>query len=158
LKNNLLLNKLYIFLILAIISGCGNSDSSETKNDTLLSNIEKNLDQGKGIIVYQMTNNDKSSEQYADWASYLNDFTSSQTFNYVVYESSKELNTQFINEQANVTGSYTLFLKRGKPTYFYDGVIVESMVYMAVDEIYSNGALPPMFQVFLPGVLEINLQ
>ncbi len=161
-KNNLFLKKPFLFLILVIIPGCGYTDSPETSidntSDALLRNIEKDLGNGKGIIVYQMTNNDRSSEQYADWSSYLNEFTSSKTPDYVAYASSEKLNAKLLNKQANVAGSYTLFFKKGKPTYFYEGVIVEAMVYMAVDNIYSNGTPSPMFQAFLPDVLEVNLQ
>lgn len=153
--NNSLFNRLFILLTLAVLSSCANSDSSET--DVFLSNIKKDLAQGKTVVVYQMLNKDKTSEQYADWASYLNDFITSQVSNYKVYASDMALNTRLLNKKMNIANSYTLFLKKGKASYFYAGVIVEPMVYMAVENSYSNGAASPMLLAFLPEVIEINV-
>ena len=153
LKNSSLLNKLFILIGLAIVSGCANS----TPSDELLSKIKKELNEGKTVIVYQMVNKDKTTEQYADWSAYLNDFSASKSKTYNFHETNKTLNAKLSKKQANISDSYTLFLKKGKSSYFYDGVILEAMVYMAVENSYANKTLSPMDQAFLPDEIAIDL-
>ncbi|MCW8935351.1 MAG: hypothetical protein OQK98_11560 [Gammaproteobacteria bacterium] len=152
-KNNLSLSKLFIFLTFIIASGCANSD---TPSDKLLSSIDESIKQGKTVIVYQMNNMDKTSEQYADWSAYLNSFMEEKANTYKVYSANKAFNTKLSKIKIDTGSSYTIFLKQGKPTYYYDDVIVEPMVYIAVDNQYSAKKLSAMDTAFLPDV--INFQ
>ena len=155
-ENNLFLRKVFIFLTFIIASGCANSDIPKTDIDTLLSNIEQDIKQGKVVIVYQMKNTDKTSEQYADWATYLNDFMKAKADTYKTYSANKSFNTKLSTIKINTDSNYTVFLKQGKTSYYYDGVIVEPMVYIAIDNKYSEKALSGMDNAFLPDV--INFQ
>lgn len=152
-----ILNKIILLLGLALVTGCANSGSTSSETDTLLISIENSLNQGQTVIVYQMKNTDKSSEQYADWAEYLNDFSANNASTYKAYASNKALNKKLENKKINTTDKYTLFLKKGKPSYFYDGVIVEAMVYLAVENAYSEKPLSTMYQAFLPEVVDFKL-
>ena len=152
-KNSSLLNKLLILIGLAIVSGCANS----TPSDELLSKIQKELNEGKTVVIYQMLNKDKTSEQYADWSAYLNDYSASKAKTHTFHETNKRLNETLAKKQINSSDSYTLFLKKGKTSYFYEGTIVESMVYIAVDKSYTNKTLSPMDQAFIPDEITIEL-
>jgi len=153
LKNNLLISKFFIFLTFAIASGCVNPG---THSDKLLSSINESIKQGKTVIVYQMKNMDKTTEQYADWSAYLNDFMKEKANSYKAYSTNKAFNTKLSKIKINTDSSYTVFLKQGKPTYYYDDVIVEPMVYIAIDNKYSGKELSAMDNAFLPDV--INFQ
>jgi hypothetical protein len=48
------------------------------------------------------------------------------------------LNQTIASQQIDVTESYTLFMKAGDPSYFYQDVIVEVMVYFSVDQTYAG--------------------
>ena len=152
-----LLNKIILISGLTLVTSWANSDSTSSETDTLLINIENSLNQGQTVIVYQMKNTAKSSEQYADWAEYLNVFSIANASTYKVYATNKALNTKLENKKVNTTDNYTLFLKKAKPSYYYDGVVVEAMVYLAVDSTYSDKPLSAMSQAFLPEVMEFKL-
>jgi len=153
LKNHLLLNKFLIFLTFTIASGCANSETPSAHSDELLSSIDKSIKQGKTVIVYQMKNIDKTTEQYADWSAYLNDFMKEKANSYKAYSANKAFNTKLSKIKTNTDRSYTVFLKREKPTYYYDDVIVEPSVYDAVDNQYSDKELSAMNNAFLPDVI-----
>jgi hypothetical protein len=134
------------------ISGSGSGSGSGSRSsdaDPLLSSIHQQLAQGKIIVVYQMQNDDKSSEQYADWASYLNDFSSTHVDNYRIHKTNDALNLIIASQQIDVTESYTLFIKTGSSSYFYQDVIVDAMVYFAVDQAYA-GHIIDGHAAFLP--------
>ena len=143
-----------IYLVLTITSGCANSDTPTAHFDELLSNIDKSIIQGKTVIVYQMKNMDTTTEQYADWSAYLNDFMKEKSDNYKAFSANKAFNTKLSKIKINTDNSYTVFFKKGKPTYYYDDVIVEPMVYIAIDNKYSGKKLSAMDNAFLPEVID----
>jgi len=156
LKNNLLISKFFIFLTFAIASGCANSDTPSAQSNELLSSIDESIKQGKTVIVYQMKNMDKTTEGYADWSAYLNDFMRDKANTYKAYAANKAFNTKLSKIKINTDSSYTVFLKHGKPTYYYDDVIVEPIVYIAIENKYSGNALSPMDKTFLPDVIDFQ--
>lgn len=145
----------WLLLIIGLAAVTTNSISGFMSNDPLLSTIHQQLAQGNVVVVYQMENDDKGSEQYADWASYLNDFYSTNTDNYRVYRTNKVLNDILVINKIDVTDSYTLFMKYGSPSYFYQGAIVEAMVYFAVDQAYSGQSADGL-EAFLPDEVQVQ--
>lgn len=97
-----------------------------------------------------MDNSDLSSEQYADWSVYLNDFAASKGTEYAFHPSKDEFNALLERNGLSALDEYTVFMKKGKATYYYDGVIVEPMVYVAVDKSYAQQPLTDMDEAFLP--------
>jgi len=150
LKGQSFIIKLFITIIIA--SGCAVSGTS--LSDELLSSIDESIMQGKTVIVYQMKNMDKTTEQYADWSAYLNDFMKEKSDNYKAFSANKAFNTKLSKIKINTDNSYTVFFKKGKPTYYYDDVIVEPMVYIAIDNKYSGKKLSAMDNAFLPEVID----
>lgn len=144
----------WLLLVIGLVVVTDNAISGSNAN-SLLSTIHQQLTQGKIVVVYQMQNDDKSSEQYADWSSYLNDFSAMHVGNYRVYETNNALNQIIDSKQFDVNESYTLFMKAGSPSYFYEGVIVEAMVYFAVDRAYT-GQLLGGYKTFLPNVVTVQ--
>ena len=151
-KSKSLLNNFLLIISLAIVSSCANSSSA----DKLLSKIENELNQGKTVIIYKMPNQDKTSEQYADWSANLNDFSSSKANTYRFHKSTTAFDKQLSRHKANLPDSYTVFLKKDKPGYFYEGVIVEMAVYMTVDFAYTGKPLSPMHEAFLPDEIDLE--
>jgi len=153
LKRKFIFIKIFIYSFFIIASGCVNPGAHSEK---LLSSIEESIKQGKTVIVYQIKNMDKTTEQYADWSAYLNDFMKEKVDNYKAYSANKAFNTKLSKNKINTDSSYTVFMKQGKPTYYYDDVIVEPMVYIAIDNKYSDKKLSAMDNAFLPN--SINFQ
>lgn len=123
--------------------------------DPLLSLINQQLVNGQVVVIYQMENIDKTSEQYADWAYYLNDFAIEHSASYQFHPANQAVNEKIGNNQIDTTDSYTLFLKEGDVSYFYPGVIVEAMVYFAVDQAYA-GSTSNDVRDFLPSEVTVE--
>ncbi|RDH85976.1 MAG: hypothetical protein DIZ80_00440 [endosymbiont of Galathealinum brachiosum] len=155
-KNNSFLKKIFIFLALIAVSGCANSDIPSLQTDKSISNIDKSIRQGKIVIVYQIKNTDKTSEQYADWSAYLNDFTDNKANIYVVHNTSKAFNKKLSSLNINIDGNYSVFIKQGKATYYYDSVILEPMIYIAIDNAFSGKQLSPTDKAFLPEAIKLK--
>ena len=150
---------LFLAIVLVVVTAnaheISGSGSRSIDADPLLSTIHQQLARGKIVVVYQMSNDDKSSEQYADWASYLNDFSSTHVDSYRIYKTNDALNKIIASQQIDVTESYTLFMKSGSSSYFYQDVIVEAMVYFAVGQAYT-GQLDDGHKVFLPDKVTVQ--
>ena len=130
--------------------------AQDTAPDKLLASIDKDLNEGKVVVVYKMSNNDTSSEQYADWAAYLNELSSTGNANYKIYPTNEVFNRKLTISNITPDEDYTVFLKRGKPSYYYDGVIVEPMVYTAVYNSYSDVKLTDIDIAFMPDVIDFK--
>jgi len=148
--------KLILFAI-GMLAVTVNAISGSSNIDRLLLTIHEQLVQGKVVVVYQMRNDDKNSEQYADWASHLNDFATEHNAYYQFHQATKVVNDNLNSQKINTDGSYTLFLKEGEPSYFYPDVTVEIMVYMAVDHAYA-GRLSKNSRIFLPDEIKVRLE
>lgn len=121
----------------------------------LLGVVLQELEQGRVVVVYRMSNSERDSEQYADWSAYLNDFASSNGSQYTFHPSDKGFDDFLKGNGADVGEDYTVFMKKGYPTYYYDGVILESMIYTSVDNAYSKKPLTDMDRAFLPEAIHI---
>ena len=139
-----------------VVSSCANSGAPETSTDNLTNNINHALENGKTVVVYQMKNNNTTTEQYEDWSAYLNDFSSKHSATYAFFKANSDFNKRLVLSGLPHPGNYTVFVKKNKPVYFYDGVIVEAMVYLAVDTAYSTSALSPMHEAFLPNKIDLK--
>jgi len=152
LKNTLLLRRIIANCAAVLIVAAGYADAATQEANTshLILKIKNDLDGGQAIIVYYMENNDKTDEQYADWSAYLNDFAAAHAKLYKVYAADESINATLEQHKLNSRQNYTLFMKRGSPSYFYSGVIVEPAVYTAVDNTYSGKAATDSVNAFLP--------
>lgn len=144
-----------ILFSLLLISGCTEADSQPQSADALLGAVRQELEQGKVVVVYRMSNGEQDSEQYADWSAYLNDFASSKGTQYTFHSSDNGVEQFLKKNGADVGADYTVFMKKGYPTYYYDGVILESMIYTSVDNAYSKKPLADMDRAFLPEAIHI---
>jgi hypothetical protein len=138
-----------------LVSGCTEAGTQPQSTDDLLGTVRQELKQGKNVVVYHMKNSELDSEQYADWSAYLNDFASSKEKQYAFHSSDKGFDNFLKKNGVDIGGDYTLFMKKGDVTYYYDGVILESMVYMSVDNAYSKKPLTDMDKAFLPEAINI---
>ena len=125
--------------------------------DPLLSTINQQLMDGQIVVIYQMENNDRTTEQYADWAYYLNDFASERRASYQFHQSNRAVNDKLDSQKINTGGSYTLFLKEGEASYYYPDVILEPVVYLAVDQAYA-GHSNQESRDFLPNAAKLTLE
>ncbi len=122
-------------------------------------NILKELDSGKAVVLIINSQVNKS-EQYADWAYYLNQFSSKVEGRYVFHKISADmLNKLALNADRFVKEYSMIFMKRGKPSYFYKGAIVEPQVYRFIKLTYSGKAIKPEYlKQFSPKKVEIELR
>jgi len=125
-------------------------------NSDLLNKINSDLSNGHIVVVYQMLNNDTASEQYADWAYYLNEFAASNAPLYKFYSVDAAFNNRLSKCKLDITGSFTLFLKKDAPSFFYSGVVVENLVYLAVKAHYAQEELLPGYRAFMPDEVTIT--
>jgi len=123
----------------------------------LLDKVNRDLSSGHIVVVYQMLNDDTASEQYADWAYYLNDFASSNSPLYKFYSTDVAFNNRLVENGLDITDSYTLFLKKDALSFFYEGVVVESLVYLAVQAHYSEEDFLPVYRAFIPDEVTVKL-
>jgi hypothetical protein len=101
---------------------------------------------GEGVLLFSFRKDTQDTEAYSDWAEYLNDFKSNTGSSFSIFEiTSKEKLT--LNRDLQ---DFSVFLKKGYPSYLYDGLIVEPQVYSAVYKIYTNQKLSHMDKSFLP--------
>ena len=135
------------FLLFAFI-GLTACVQAGTKNYpvTLSSNFEKIYDSGQSLVLYSYEDDSLSSEAYADWDAYLNDFKKGHGKSYFY---SKVTNNEFESIPSG-TSEFTLFLKKGHPTLLYDGFIVEPQVYTAVHRKFSKETLTNVDNAFMP--------
>lgn len=139
------------FFCLFFVSGLGQA------NTDLLDKINCDLASGNIVVVYQMLNDDTASEQYADWAYYLNEFSGSNTPLYKFYKADEALNNRLSESDLDITDSYTLFLKKDASSFFYEGVVVENLVYLAVQAHYAQEEPLPVYRAFIPDEIKITL-
>ncbi|MEJ2439596.1 MAG: hypothetical protein P8Z72_07995 [Gammaproteobacteria bacterium] len=123
----------------------------------LLTKIKSDLAHGQAVIVYRMQNKNRRSEQYADWAAGLNQFYATHRGHYRVYAANQAFNSELTKSKIKLKNSYTVFMKRGSPSYYYEGVILEKAVYTAVDNHYSGKPVSTLDRAFLPEVISFKL-
>ncbi|MFK5915792.1 MAG: hypothetical protein QM484_15605 [Woeseiaceae bacterium] len=97
------------------------------------------------LLAYLKSANEKSkSEQYADWSHYLNEFSSEVGKNYTFHKlSTDKLKSIILNGEKFKENYSMIFMKKGKPSYFYGGPIVEPQVYKFVQLTYSGKPIKP---------------
>lgn len=140
-----------------LIMTLANAADSHSGTADLLTKIKSDLANGQAVIVYRMQNRDRASEQYADWAASLNQFYVTHRKNYRVYAASQVFDSELTRHNIKLRKSYTVFMKRGNPSYYYAGVILEKAVYLAVDNRYSGKPASALDRAFLPKTISFKL-
>ena len=108
---------------------------------------------GKILILYGYSNPASTSEAFADWQAYLNDYLSSSGESiYHTKISAKSLAE--LTRQTVIEPEFTLFLKKDSPSYYYSDFIVEPQVYRAVEAAYSGKLMTDEDNAFLPEQLQ----
>jgi hypothetical protein len=146
------LKSLLILSLLISLTACG-LNSAGIKNTSIINYLsDKSMvayERGEGILLFSFSKNTRDTEAYADWAEYLNDFKLNTPSGLTILEiTSKEKSALNRNLQ-----DFSVFLKKGYPSYLYDGLIVEPQVYTAVYKIYTDQELSQMDESFLPDPL-----
>ncbi|MBI1422148.1 MAG: hypothetical protein GC149_01695 [Gammaproteobacteria bacterium] len=157
-KSYLFLRQLLLIFTIMLAVGCANSATPGTATAELLKKIENTLGQGQAVIVYHMTNMDRTTEQYADWSASLNEFSSAHADKYKVFSADIKFKTMLVKSNFGRNKEFTVFMKKDYPTYYYDGVIVEQAVYIAIDNKYSGKPLSGMDKAFLPKEINFSLK
>ena len=108
--------------------------------------FEKELASGKSIVLIINADLKSKSEQYADWSHYLNQFSSNVGKDFVFHHISKNMINELVKNGDRFNKSYSMiFIKKGKPSYFYEGPIVEPQVYKYVKLSYSGKPIKPKY-------------
>ena len=127
----------YIVAILLYIV----SISCSAKNDVI-----RELNAGKAVVLIINAKVDNKSEQYADWAHYLNQFSSNVGTDYVFHKLSiDKLNKLIVNADQYSKNYSIIFMKEGKPSFFYNGAIVEPQVYKFIQLTYLGKEIKPKY-------------
>ena len=142
-----------LLLTCLFISGC--AQAVEKEEAILLGYVpdtaQKVYQSGRSILLFSYREAIITSEAYADWQAYLNDFIQGEgkDFFYSIVE------TGYLKPLIPDVKEFTLFLKKGYPLYFYSGLIVEPQVYTAVYKRFTDQPLTGVDRAFLPRELSI---
>ena len=139
------------FACLLFASGLVQADTD------LLDKVKRDLSSGHIVVVYQILNDDTASEQHADWAYYLNEFADSNKPLVKFYPADAAFNNRLSECNLDIADSYTLFLKKDASSFLYQGVVVESLVYQAVQAHYTEEELLPVHRAFIPDEVTVKL-
>lgn len=122
--------------------------------------FEKELESGKAVVLIINAVVKPESEQYADWSHYLNQFSSDVGKSYVFHKLSMDkLNKLVLNADKFNKNYSMIFMKKGKPSYFYKGPIVEPQVYKFVQLTYLGEPIKPKhLKQFAPKEVNIELK
>jgi len=106
--------------------------------------FKQELDAGKAVVLIINAAENSKSELYADWSYNLNQFSSEVGDAYVFHKISKNKLNKLIYDSTKYSNSYSMFfMKKGHPSYFYDGPIVESQVYKFMNLTYQGKPIKP---------------
>lgn len=145
-------NKVLFLSFLFTITAC-DMDSEAVKNTSVTNYLSTKsmaaYENGESVLLFSLSKNTRDTEAYADWAEYLNDFKLNPPSKFSILEiTPKEKSALNSNLQ-----DFSVFLKKGYPSYLYDGLIVEPQVYTAVYKRYTDQELSQMDESFLPDPL-----
>lgn len=108
--------------------------------------FDKELNAGKAIVFIIDGAENTQSEQYADWSHYLNQFSSDNTKTYVFHKISKDKLKGIIHNADKYNTPYSMiFMKNGKPDYFYEGPVIEPQIYRFIELTYEGKPVKPEY-------------
>lgn len=135
-----------------VVISCG--QNFEKSEDPIPSSLPKTVKQayedGRSIVLFSYREEITNSEAFADWGSYLEDFKEGKGSHFYY----SKVNADKLRTPTPEAEEFTLFLKKGYPTYLYEDLIVEPQVYTAVYKRYSGLELDDVDRAFLPKTLE----
>lgn len=150
-----MLRKFVTTLLVVFLFGCTNSVESVQPALTLPSSLDKNIhaayNEGKSILLFSSQNG--RGEAYADWAAYLNDFKEKAGSDFIMKRVTPNLINDFASDSSAIT-EFSLFVKKGKPSLLYEGMILEPQVYIAVKHFYDGLPLTSEDNAFLPDEIQ----
>ncbi|MCW8987133.1 MAG: hypothetical protein OQK75_05615 [Gammaproteobacteria bacterium] len=122
--------------------------------------FKDDLESGKAVVLIINANENSKSEQYADWSHYLNEFSSGAGKNYTFHKlSADKLRRTILNGEKFKEKYSMIFMKKGKPSYFYSGPIVEPQVYKFVHLTFSGKPIQPKYlNQFSPEIVTIEFK
>jgi hypothetical protein len=100
-------------------------------------------EQGRPLLLFAYRDGIRSTEAYADWAAYLNDFKADASAAFYFQRTDAEALKSVLPDIPDAT-EFSVFLKKGMPAYLYEGLIVEPRVYTAVERVYRKQSLRPV--------------
>ena len=120
----------------------------------------KDIESGKSVVLIINATEKSKSEQYADWSHYLNEFSSKVGNSYVFHKiSDSKLKKVILNGEKFSENYSMIFMKKGKPSYFYSGPIVEPQVYKFVRLTYLDKPIKPKYlNQFSPEEVKIEFK
>lgn len=147
------LSKLLIIVSALFTFGCSENVLAEF-------DLKKELASGVAVVLIINANEDANSEQYADWSHYLNQFSIKVGNKYIFHKvSSKGLNKLIVSQKEFYEEYSMIFIKKGQPTYFNQGAILEPQVYEFVKLSYAGKPIEPKYlEQFSPKKLNIKVK
>ena len=124
---------------------------------TLEATITTAYDRGAALLLFAYDDGIAGTEAYADWSAYLNDVNTQSKAVFQIFRVKPNALVTAIPMTRELT-EFTVFLKKGMPTYLYEDLIVEPQVYTAVEHVYEELPITNENKAFLPEevILESN--
>ncbi|VAW63242.1 hypothetical protein MNBD_GAMMA10-1658 [hydrothermal vent metagenome] len=106
----------------------------------------KELNAGKAVVFIINSIESTQDEQYADWSHYLNQFSTDNTRTYTFHKISKDKLSQVIHNSDKFNTPYSMiFMKNDRPSYFYEGPVIEPQVYRFIALTYKGEPIKPEY-------------
>jgi hypothetical protein len=129
-------------------------------NKNLVKRVGDAFEGGKQVLILAWSDKNacgSEDEACGDWADRLNQFQSRQKDKLEIFKISPKQWGQVIDSPiSKVPLQSSLFLWKGKPSYFHSGAILEYDVYQAVLDSWNDKKAPQTSQ-FLPEKMSVSL-
>ena len=153
-------NLIILVLCLPLFSCVNNKsiiDTQTTLPNTLHTDIVTDYNNGQSILLFAYNNAFTSTEAYADWATYLNDFKQTTGAKFKFHRIKTDSLKSAIPDISGIS-EFSVFIKKGAPSYLYKDFIVEPQVYTAVFHVYNQKKLTVEDKNFLPKTVSLITQ
>ena len=131
------------------LSACTQNLPRPELPSTLSPEIRIVYETGQAILLYHFDPQATHSEAYADWSAYLKDFKHTEGKAFYIQAIDTAILPTLINK-TELINDFSLFIKKGLPSYLYPAVILEPQIYQAVAHKYIKQPLTKQDHAFLP--------
>lgn len=149
-----MLRSLALLLIFLVTAACAQKPKDTVLPASIAPEIVNAYKSGQAILLYRF-NGSEASEAYADWQSYLQDFKLIDGKGFYIQAIDTDTLASLTPNSAQ-TKDFSLFIKKGSPSYLYSDVIVEPQVYLAVTHAFAGQKLNGEDRAFIPKQVSVT--
>ena len=150
----MMLRLIFLLSLCLNLSACVQSPKKTILPAELSSEIRAAYEAGQAILLYRFDPLGFDSEAYADWHAYLTDFKKAEGNEFFTQEIDATVLQKLVPDSKEEI-DFSLFIKKGQPSYLYPDVILEPQIYLAVFHVYSGNATTDEDAAFMPPKVDL---